>query len=424
MTTSEVVKAATTILCNTYEKVLVHKDDFVYAVGTAPITIVAHMDTVRDPQLREGEKPRYDYHINKPYNLQQYNNVLWNADGVLGADDRAGVFGCIELMRMCKKHKLQMPSIILTNGEESGGKGVGVFVATEAFKKWDKGNTRLFVEMDRQGCNDWVTYGSDLPKEVVSYVESFGFRKSHGSYSDICDLQEEYLIPSVNVSIGYYQQHSANEHLHIDEMYMTIHRIMAMFKDPIEQLYPVKPKVRYGSWNNGAWEANRQPGKKHTQTTTSQTTTIGTTAKGTGSATEWIDPTGDTFIDDVLDKTTQGGFCLTCGHHWTDCEEDSCGEMMALLQAWLSEKQMEAMVKTYLSKYKTSAITKSIKTYLKNVAEIVAVDVVEDTTEKPATGAEKEKEDVTSPFHVGKEGDPVAVIPETTKETEEAKHGK
>lgn len=394
MTTQQVVKAATEILCKNYKKVLVHKDNFVYAVGTGPICIVAHMDTVRDPQIVEGVKPRYDYHVGKPFQLEQRQNVLTNVHGVLGADDRAGVFACIELMRRCKRDKLLMPSIILTNGEESGGKGVGVFVATEAFEKYDKGATRLFVEMDRQSCNEWVSYGSALPKEVTQYVESFGFNKANGSYSDIADLQEAYLIPSVNLSIGYYQQHSANERLHIDEMHMTINRVFSMFKNPIDQLYPVAAKVKYvpashGSYynnNHSSREEGNAQGKKGNGPRKSGTTGTGTTV--------WTDPVGMESIDMVLDHITQGGFCPECGYDWTECD---CTEMFVLLQSLLNHEELTFLKDKYLDK--EDPMHTQIDDYFKGLSEDKLIVDVEVEISK-------------DPFHVGKDGERVVVVDE------------
>jgi len=391
MTTLEVVTAATKFLGSEYKNVYIHSDNFVYAVGDSPICIVAHMDTVRDPQLQVGEKPRHEFHAGKVYNLVQNRNVLRNSTGVLGGDDRAGVFACIDLVRRCRKEKLPMPSVILTNGEESGGKGVRVFVATEVFKKYDNRNTRLFVEMDRQGCNDWVTYGTKLPTEVINYVESFGFRSSHGSYSDIADLQEEYLIPAVNLSIGYYQQHSANEYMHIDEMYMTIGRVMGMLKAPIDKLYPATAKVKYVNNYKPYEYKGTDNGKKNNLPTTTTTTQ--------SSDTLWIDSVGRSTIDLALKFVTQGGFCMSCGYQWSDCD-DTCGEIMNGLMELLTDEDLKYLRDVYLDA--DDEIHKQIEVYFKLIGETKTTDTKD-------------------PFHVGKEGDPVTVTEETKSTKEDDK---
>lgn len=397
MSTKDLVKAATIQLCKDYKQVFVVRDDFIYAVGEGPICLVSHMDTVRDPQEIEGSN-RHSFHKDKPFTLRQRRNVLYNATGVLGADDRAGVFGCFELLRRCKKEKLPLPSIILTNGEESGGKGVGVFVATDAFRKYDNGKTRLFVEMDRQGCNDWVTYGQTLPTPVCDYVESFGFRKAHGSYSDIADLQEEYLIPSINVSIGYYGQHSDKEVLNIDEMYLTIARVFHMLTDPITQLYPVEKKKAWSNYGSGYNYYDRsnhnsyQRGNNDTGKKTTDTTVVGKTT-GTGT-TGWTDPVGMESIDMVLDNITSGGFCLSCGFEWTECD---CGAMAQLLEAGLVKDEITHLIKYYLDK--EDPIYPQVK-------------VIYDALHKSAKTApvkENLPAEVKDPHHVGKEGEVIPV---------------
>jgi len=189
-----------------------------------PICLVAHIDTVRP----KGK-----------LKLEQAKRIIRNKKGVLGADDRAGVYGVIELLRRCKKQGISYPSVLFTNHEEIGGVGVKVFI-DDFIKTLPFQNTHLFIEMDRCNANQYVYYSEYLPDEVKTYVESFGFVESYGSYSDIADLTDIFSIPSVNLSIGYYEQHTKNERLHLDEMNLTISRVFAMLKKPIKEFYPIE----------------------------------------------------------------------------------------------------------------------------------------------------------------------------------------
>ena len=203
-----------------------------YEASNSPLCLVAHIDTIKREQVK----------------LEQSQNIIRNKYGVLGADDRAGVYGIIQLLYLCREHNVPYPSVLFTNFEEQGGIGVKCFIDdwshAEPFK-----NTWLFIELDRANANQYVYYSWDLPFEVKNYVESFGFVEQHGSYSDIADLTEAFLIPSVNLSVGYYNQHTAHEQLHVDELQLTINRVFAMLQNPIEQLYPVDQSFYEDYWN-------------------------------------------------------------------------------------------------------------------------------------------------------------------------------
>jgi len=167
--------------------VSVHRDKYLYLHGTGnPLCLVAHLDTVR------GTDKLHPYVV---------NSIMRNKGGVLGADDRAGVYSLYRLLEICAEDGVPFPSVLLTFGEECGGIGVKQFIAD--FNK-PPADTTMFIELDRQGANEYVYYSGSLPAEIRSYVESWGFVEAHGSYSDITDLTAAYHVPSVNLSGGYY----------------------------------------------------------------------------------------------------------------------------------------------------------------------------------------------------------------------------
>lgn len=237
MSEPELMKFLVTELYRLYPttEVSTEFDNYIVAQGENPICLVAHIDTVG-------------------VGLGQHELLVWSRNvlrvggakgGILGADDRAGVFGILEAVRHCKRFKIPMPSVIFTNYEESGGRGVKALIQDDVF---DPDTTNLFVELDRKGCNEYVFYTANLPEEVKDYVESYGYVEKDGSYSDIMDLAWHYKIPAVNISIGYYSQHTSYESLHWDEMRMNTNRVIEMLKTPIEQLY--KLADRDCSWGS------------------------------------------------------------------------------------------------------------------------------------------------------------------------------
>ena len=178
-------------------------DDYIFIDRQHPITIVAHADTCKRAPADK-------------FALHRHNNVITAKNSILGADDRAGCFAAWQLM-----HRTPV-NVLITTGEETGG--IGARRAALDLDK-DLAGCNLMIEFDRQGCNDYVFYSYDLHNQLKSLFQSFGFVQAYGSYSDIAEFS---YIPSVNVSCGYYAQHTTKERLHVDELNLSIDRITAL----------------------------------------------------------------------------------------------------------------------------------------------------------------------------------------------------
>lgn len=103
-------KSLKIILKNYYnEEDLIYSKYYIAAKGEIPVALVAHLDTV---------------HKLHTYELchDQDKGVLWSPNGI-GADDRAGVFSILEILK-----KGYRPSIIFCCKEEVGGIGAGYFI--------------------------------------------------------------------------------------------------------------------------------------------------------------------------------------------------------------------------------------------------------------------------------------------------------
>ena len=188
-------------------------DMYIYVDRQAPITLVSHVDTVRGKDK---------------LTLKEKHGIVWNSSGVLGADDRAGVYAMFRLSNLnC--------NLLFTNYEECGGKGAKL--ASKALNQHmvDSG-VKLLIELDRSGVSEYVYYSYHLPKQIKAYVESYGFNEEYGSYSDISEFD---TIPAVNLSVGYYNQHTSGEYLVMDELELTIQRVKRMLQAPPTKLYKV-----------------------------------------------------------------------------------------------------------------------------------------------------------------------------------------
>lgn len=210
---------------------------YICAKGTIPVALVAHLDTVFKAPV---ENLYYDTR----------KNVMWSPEG-LGADDRAGVFAIVKIIKMGYR-----PHIIFTTDEEIGGIGAEQLAKDMEFPFEDM---KYIIELDRRGTNDCVFYDCDNPA-FTEYVESFGFTEAWGSFSDISFICPSWMVAGVNLSIGYRDEHSYSETLHISPFLSTIDKVVQMLKDAenCEHFYYVPSKFSYscayGYGPTGAWD--------------------------------------------------------------------------------------------------------------------------------------------------------------------------
>lgn len=189
-----------------YDKVVETKD-YIYSEGNIPIALVAHMDTVFP---RPAQEVYYD----------RQKNVIWSPDG-LGADDRAGIFAIIQIIKMGFR-----PHIILTTDEEKGALGADKLAMIECPFK----DLRYIIQLDRRGAIDCVFYSCDNI-EFIDYIEAFGFAEAIGSFSDISVICPAWKIAGVNLSIGYRDEHSVSEVLFVGYMLNTIDKVVRMLQE-------------------------------------------------------------------------------------------------------------------------------------------------------------------------------------------------
>ena len=184
----------------------VNNEDYLYAEGDIPVLLVAHMDTVFDepPSVIECDKK---------------SGFIYNPFGGLGGDDRCGIYAILKLL---EKHR---PHVLFTDGEEIGGVG-----AYKAVKTLPKPDVKYIIEFDRRGSNDCVFYDCGN-QNFMDYVEAFGFETDYGTFTDISILGEEWDIAAVNLSSGYYHEHTKNEYVLFGELEKTIERADNMIKD-------------------------------------------------------------------------------------------------------------------------------------------------------------------------------------------------
>lgn len=215
-----------------YDEVI-HADGFVFAKGTVPILLVAHMDTVHK------ELPR----------IIELNNGKISSPQGIGGDDRCGIY---MISKIIEKHHC---SVLFTEDEEIGGVGADKFVHHSCLNGLE---FNYAIELDRRGKNDAVFYECDNPEFEDFITEDGDWRTDFGSYSDICDVAPALGCAAVNLSCGYYNAHTKNEYVVFSEMEANIKKVCKLIERTTEndKFEYIEAKHRWGKYEMyGGWSS-------------------------------------------------------------------------------------------------------------------------------------------------------------------------
>ena len=213
---------------------IVHLDgqqqNFVYIPGKRKdrVVLVAHSDTVWDtyyysynrlkltkPPNPDNDEDSFDPERHKPIEvdgiIQQGGSGEWG----IGADDRAGC-AMLWLLRNCGH------SLLITDGEEHGQIGDNYILEKFPDIAEELNSHQYFIQLDHRRSNDYKTYSIPVTKDFRKYIEENTQYKSAGktSLTDIVILCTE--ICGVNLSIGYYNEHTPKEIVVYDEWLHTL----------------------------------------------------------------------------------------------------------------------------------------------------------------------------------------------------------
>ena len=187
------------------------------------VTLVCHVDTsIGDTDSYwDSKSGKYvTVKIKRRIFFDKHAQVFMGPDG-LGGDDRAGVFGLLRVYSALPDEL--KPNLLFCDEEETGGRG-----AREAAKcLTELKDSLMLIELDRRGIKDCVFYNNE-PKEFIDYVESFGFKKDFGTFSDISHIGKEVLLCSANLSVGYFNEHTRHETLYCSILNDTIKKTIEL----------------------------------------------------------------------------------------------------------------------------------------------------------------------------------------------------
>jgi len=189
-------------------------------IGTgigATVLLSAHMDTVKG--VFADRKLIID------------GDVISSDKGALGADDRAGIAIIMEVLRNIESLSFNGVIKVAFSREEE----IGCVGSKKIDPKWYS-DVDLAIVVDRKGNRDivvgcWDAFCSDavgLFFEEASKMQDMDWKAVEGGISDAVTFSEN-GVNSVNLSAGYYKEHTENEYVVLSQMQDTVRLIMQAF---------------------------------------------------------------------------------------------------------------------------------------------------------------------------------------------------
>lgn len=215
-------------------------DGYVFAKGEVPVLLIAHMDTACNKQI-----PKTIIKEPTPDGIR-----IIAEDSLVGGDDRCG---CWMIMNIIKKAKC---SVLFLEDEEIGCVGARKFSRETDHMDYIQKNISFMIELDRRGSNDCVFYSNDN-REFINYISTAtGTKEAIGSMSDISVLMPITKTAGVNLSCGYYKEHTKDEYVMVSEMEDMMNRVIKFLEG--EDEFPAfeyqKKKYVFNGYDDWGWK--------------------------------------------------------------------------------------------------------------------------------------------------------------------------
>lgn len=217
---------------------------FLFAKGEIPVLLVAHLDTV---------------HQSLPTEINCKKDIVSSPQGI-GGDDRCGTWIIMDILKA--NHR---PSVVFCEQEEIGCRGAKEFAKSKYIKELE-GKINYIIEFDRRGNGDAVFYNCEN-KDFVKFIEKeTGFKEAWGSCSDISYIAPAMKVAAVNLSSGYYSEHTKGETVVLKDMKHTAEVAKKLLQKETENPqdkpfeYIERKSLNY-TYNSNLWDLYR-PQKK------------------------------------------------------------------------------------------------------------------------------------------------------------------
>lgn len=196
------------------------------------VCIVAHLD-INQNALKQNEKQILINKDNKIYSVNQYGNKIGT-----GHDDKIGIYFACKMLNEFSDLK-----VVFTLNEE-----VGCLGAKQINKKFFS-DVMFIIQLDRRGASDFSQYTNGINVLTDEFMQNYelllnkyNFRFADCVLTDVGELVKLTGVQGSNISCGYYNEHSNEEFLILDE-YLNTEKFV---KELIFDLY----------YNNQKWLIN------------------------------------------------------------------------------------------------------------------------------------------------------------------------
>lgn len=202
--------------------------------------VVAHTDTVHDIEK--------EFHVLECEGAMLAVNENFERVGV-GGDDKVGVFVALEILR-----SLDSCKVAFFRDEE-----VGCLGSKEADMSFFD-DVAFVLQCDRTGYEDFVNniyytqlFTDEFSKAVSDLLFHYGRVESDGGLTDVYQLAENGLDVCVaNLSCGYYDPHSDNEFIMINEVFATLDLVRDICQTLGDRKWEMSPQDRNQYYQGGS----------------------------------------------------------------------------------------------------------------------------------------------------------------------------
>ena len=209
----------------------VNGGDYLFFQGNCPTMLCAHLDTV---------------HKRQPTTIVDDGVRVSSPQGI-GGDDRCGVYAVLAILKAVEGEG-KKPYVFFSTDEEVGGESTKR--AAQEIKTRVAG-VGYMIQIDRRNSVDSVYYKCGNTK-FKEFINKHGFIEAHGSFTDICNLSPVFDLASVNLSSGYYNEHTSGEYVIYNELQATIDKVVKIIADTKDNIIYTycenKPKFTHATY--------------------------------------------------------------------------------------------------------------------------------------------------------------------------------
>jgi tripeptide aminopeptidase len=206
--------------------------------------VIAHTDTVHsisDMIIREEMLPNSFNELKRSF--KAYHPETGHPVGI-GGDDKCGVYACLDLLE-----QMDVLKVALFVSEETGCHGsrkadpeffsnVGYAIQFDAPESWMVTEYCWGVKLfDRE--SDFFKKSSHLIEQYMG--ESHELMKH--PYTDVSQITAKFGISTINFSVGYYDYHTSDEYVVIEDVFNAIELGKEMIKSLGNNLYEHEVKT-------------------------------------------------------------------------------------------------------------------------------------------------------------------------------------